>query len=63
MIDLLCHTHLQDVAIGTEQVEDIVTVHLALGKSIDHEHGSTASYCWRAHDTVGSLRSSWDSST
>ena len=34
------HTHadLEDVAIGTEEIEDVVAVELALGQAVDHEH-------------------------
>jgi len=58
--------HLKHIAIGTEQVEDVVTVDSPVSQSIQHQHRPTSSHCWRAHDTIGAScclgRGTWEES-
>ena len=58
--------HLKHIAIGTEQVEDVVTVDSPVSQSIQHQHRPTSRHCWCAHDTIGTScclgRGTWEES-
>ena len=45
--------HLQYVAIGAEQVEDVIAGDSAVSEPVEHDHRATACYGWSSHDTVG----------